>query len=71
MGGPPATGVRYIMSWPFPDATEQRRLLTTGQVSPSELVEIAIERALASGKPALVNGEMRTDVDGMKGSTYV
>ena len=37
---------------------------------PSEIVP-AIERALASGKPALVNVEMRTDVDGMKGSTYV
>ena len=31
----------------------------------------AIERALASGKPALVNVEMRKDIDGMKGSTYV
>ncbi len=31
----------------------------------------AIERALASGLPALVNVEIRTDVDGMKGSTYV
>jgi acetolactate synthase-1/2/3 large subunit len=31
----------------------------------------AIERALASGKPALVNVEIRQDVDGMKGSTYV
>jgi acetolactate synthase-1/2/3 large subunit len=31
----------------------------------------AIERAVASGKPALVNVEMRKDVDGMKGSTYV
>ena len=37
------------MSWPFPDATEQRRLLTTGQISPSELVEVAIERAVATG----------------------
>lgn len=37
---------------------------------PDEIVP-AIERALASGKPALVNVEMRTDVDGMKGSTYV
>ncbi len=37
---------------------------------PAEIVP-AIERALASGKPALVNVEMRTDVDGMKGSTYV
>ncbi len=31
----------------------------------------AIERAFGSGKPALVNVEMRKDVDGMKGSTYV
>jgi acetolactate synthase I/II/III large subunit len=31
----------------------------------------AIERAFASGKAALVNVEMRKDVDGMKGSTYV
>ncbi|MEO1062595.1 MAG: thiamine pyrophosphate-binding protein [Actinomycetota bacterium] len=31
----------------------------------------AMERALASDKPALVNVEMRTDRDAMKGSTYV
>ena len=31
----------------------------------------ALERAFASGKPALVNVEMRRDVDGPKGSTYV
>ena len=31
----------------------------------------ALERAFASGRPALVNVEMRQDVDGMKGSTYV
>ena len=31
----------------------------------------ALERAFASGKPALVNVEMRKDVNGMKGSTYV
>ncbi len=31
----------------------------------------AIQRAFASGKPALVNVEMRQDVDGVKGSTYV
>jgi acetolactate synthase-1/2/3 large subunit len=31
----------------------------------------ALERAFASGKPALVNVEMRQDVDGVKGSTYV
>lgn len=31
----------------------------------------ALERAFASGKPALVNVEIRQDVDGMKGSTYV
>jgi thiamine pyrophosphate-dependent acetolactate synthase large subunit-like protein len=34
-------------------------------------IQPAIQRALASGKPALVNVEMRKDVDGMKGSTYV
>lgn len=31
----------------------------------------ALERAFASGKPALVNVEMRQDVEGVKGSTYV
>ena len=31
----------------------------------------AIERAFASGKPALVNVEMRKDVGAAKGSTYV
>ncbi|MGF1596648.1 MAG: thiamine pyrophosphate-binding protein [Acidimicrobiales bacterium] len=31
----------------------------------------ALERAFASGKPALVNVEMRRDVEGIKGSTYV
>ncbi|MEM8903291.1 MAG: thiamine pyrophosphate-binding protein [Actinomycetota bacterium] len=31
----------------------------------------AMERAFDSGKPALVNVEMRTDRDAMKGSTYV
>ena len=31
----------------------------------------ALQRAFASGKPALVNVEMRKDVDGPKGSTYV
>jgi len=31
----------------------------------------ALERAFASGKPARVNVEMRKDIDGMKGSTYV
>ncbi|MEL6983265.1 MAG: thiamine pyrophosphate-binding protein [Actinomycetota bacterium] len=31
----------------------------------------ALERAFAAGKPALVNVEMRQDVEGMKGSTYV
>ena len=31
----------------------------------------ALVRAFASGKPALVNVEMRKDVGGMKGSTYV
>lgn len=37
---------------------------------PGDIVP-AIERALASGKPALVNVEIRKDIDGMKGSTYV
>ncbi len=31
----------------------------------------AMERAFASGKPAVINVEMRKDVDGIKGSTYV
>ncbi|MEM7338237.1 MAG: thiamine pyrophosphate-binding protein [Actinomycetota bacterium] len=31
----------------------------------------ALERAFASGRPALVNVEIRKDVDGVKGSTYV
>ena len=31
----------------------------------------ALERAFASGRPALVNVEMRRDVGGVKGSTYV
>jgi len=31
----------------------------------------ALKRAFESNKPALVNVEMRKDVDGMKGSTYV
>lgn len=34
-------------------------------------VGTALQRAFASGKPALVNVEMRKDVDGPKGSTYV
>ena len=38
--------------------------------APSE-IRPALERAFASGKPALVNVMMRTDVDGPKGSTYV
>lgn len=37
---------------------------------PSEIAP-ALERAFASGKPALVNVEMRRDVGGVKGSTYV
>lgn len=35
------------------------------------LGESLLERALASGKPALVNVEMRKDIGAMKGSTYV
>ena len=34
-------------------------------------MDTAIERAFASGKPALVNVEIRQDVGAMKGSTYV
>ncbi|MGY6499460.1 MAG: thiamine pyrophosphate-binding protein [Acidimicrobiales bacterium] len=37
---------------------------------PADIVP-AIERALASGRPSLVNVEIRKDVDAMKGSTYV
>jgi acetolactate synthase-1/2/3 large subunit len=38
--------------------------------SPAE-IRPALERAFASGRPALVNVEMRQDVGAMKGSTYV
>ncbi len=34
-------------------------------------IAAAFERAFASGKPALINVEIRKDTDGMKGSTYV
>jgi acetolactate synthase I/II/III large subunit len=37
---------------------------------PADIVP-ALDRAFASGLPALVNVEIRKDVDGMKGSTYV
>ena len=40
-------------------------------VTRPEDIRPALERAFASGKPALVNVEMRQDVGGMKGSTYV
>ena len=40
-------------------------------VTEPDAIGPAMERALASGKPALVNVEMRTDRDAMKGSTYV
>ncbi|MCP3987440.1 MAG: acetolactate synthase [Actinomycetia bacterium] len=40
-------------------------------VTEPDQIRPALERAFASGKPALVNVEMRRDVDGMKGSTYV
>ena len=40
-------------------------------VTEPEDIRPALERALASGKPALVNVEMRQDVGQMKGSTYV
>lgn len=39
-------------------------------IEPDE-IRPALERAFASGKPALVNVEIRQDVSGMKGSTYV
>ncbi|MDH3681900.1 MAG: thiamine pyrophosphate-binding protein [Acidimicrobiia bacterium] len=39
-------------------------------VTEPDEIRPALERAFASGKPALVNVEMRRDVDGMKGSTY-
>ena len=40
-------------------------------VTKPEDIGPALQRAFDSGKPALVNVEMRRDVDGMKGSTYV
>ncbi|MEL7157491.1 MAG: thiamine pyrophosphate-dependent enzyme, partial [Actinomycetota bacterium] len=40
-------------------------------VTEPDQIRPALERAFASGKPALVNVEMRQDVDGVKGSTYV
>jgi acetolactate synthase-1/2/3 large subunit len=40
-------------------------------VTEPDQIRPALERAFASGKPALVNVEMRRDVGGMKGSTYV
>ncbi len=40
-------------------------------VTEPDQIRPAIERALASGKPACVNVEMRQDVGQMKGSTYV
>lgn len=40
-------------------------------VTEPDQIRPALERAFASGKPALVNVEMRRDVDGIKGSTYV
>jgi acetolactate synthase-1/2/3 large subunit len=40
-------------------------------VTKPEEIAPALRRALASGKPALVNVEMRQDVGQMKGSTYV
>ena len=40
-------------------------------VTEPDAIVPALERAFASGKPALVNVEMRKDIDGMKGSTYV
>lgn len=40
-------------------------------VTEPDQIRPALERAFASGKPALVNVEMRKDIGGMKGSTYV
>ncbi len=40
-------------------------------VTEPDQIRPALERAFASGLPALVNVEMRQDIDGMKGSTYV
>ena len=40
-------------------------------VTEPDEIRPALERAFASGRPALVNVEMRRDVDGIKGSTYV
>lgn len=40
-------------------------------VTKADEIASALERALASGKPALVNVEMRQDRGAMKGSTYV
>jgi acetolactate synthase I/II/III large subunit len=40
-------------------------------VTEPDQIAPAIARALASGKPACVNVEMRQDVGQMKGSTYV
>ena len=40
-------------------------------VTEPDEIRPALERAFASGLPALVNVEMRRDVDGIKGSTYV
>jgi acetolactate synthase-1/2/3 large subunit len=40
-------------------------------VTEPDQIRPALERAFASGKPALVNVEMRKDIGAMKGSTYV
>ncbi|MGI9616329.1 MAG: thiamine pyrophosphate-binding protein [Acidimicrobiales bacterium] len=40
-------------------------------VTEPDQIRAALERAFASGLPALVNVEMRQDADGVKGSTYV
>ncbi len=36
-----------------------------------EEIRPALERAFASGKPALINVKIRKDVEGVKGSVYV
>ncbi|MEM8747415.1 MAG: thiamine pyrophosphate-binding protein [Actinomycetota bacterium] len=40
-------------------------------VTEPDQIRPALEKAFASGKPALVNVEMRKDIGAMKGSTYV
>jgi amidase len=41
MGTPPPWRFRFV-TWPLPDAVEQRRMLTSGEVSATELAEISL-----------------------------